>query len=104
VSVPSQLILRKLECLRLITKSIPLESVVSQLVQDGVFTKKFIEEKLSGKRSAEQEDALLIALENASKENGTIGLLHYEWEILPDLRAKISVLTPAGMREFEYIG
>lgn len=85
------------------TRTVPLESIILRLIEDGVFTKKAMDEKLHGKRDSEHEDAFLIAIENASKEGGTIGLLHYEWAILPDLKAKISVLTPAGMREFEYV-
>lgn len=96
------MILRKLECLRLITKTIPLESIASRLVEDGVFTKKYIDDSMKGKRESEREDAFLIAIENASKEGGTISLLYYEWSVLPEMRAKITIVTPAGIREFEY--
>jgi hypothetical protein len=85
-----------------VTKTIPIEVIVGRLIEDGVFTRKFADERISSKRDTEREDALLIALENASQEGGAIGLLHYEWSVLPDFKSKITILTPAGVREFEY--
>lgn len=95
-------ILRKLECLKLICKTTPLDAILDQLIDSGVFNKNKIEQHMRNLRPVEKEDALLILLENESKD-GNISLLYYEFSILPELSAKISILTPAGMREYSYV-
>jgi hypothetical protein len=87
----------------MVLKSVPVESLVSQLVSNGVFLKTHIEAKLSGKMPNDRDEALLIELENAAREGGTISLLHYEMSLLPDTKAKISVVGPAGVVEFEHL-
>jgi hypothetical protein len=102
MSIPPTKILRKLECIRLITRSVPLDSILDQLAEAGVFKRQYIEENIRGKRQNEKEDAFLIALEKAEREE-KITLLHYELQVLPDFKAKLSILTPAGLKEFEFI-
>jgi len=103
MSATSPKILRKLECLKMVLKSVPIDSVVSQLVSNGVFMRTQIEPRLSGKTPQDRDEALLIELENASREGGTISLLHYEMSLLPETKAKISIVGPAGIVEFEHI-
>lgn len=97
-SVPAKKSLRKLQVIKNITSmTISATDIAADLRSAGVFTDSVLNDI---KNTREKEEALLLAIEKASKD-GKIDLLEYEWTILPVERCKITILTPFGIKEYE---
>ncbi len=98
--IPSKKSLRKLEALNILCLVHSPEDILSQLVQDGVLVKDYISDVIRGKRQNEKVEALLVEIESAEK-NGRLNLVHFEWTVLPEHRVKLTLVTPAKVREYE---
>ena len=97
--LPSSKKLRKLKVIEIITsKSIDAVDLTDMLRRDGVLTDKNVAEIAISRNKAED---LFILLENAKKSN-ILDLLDYEWQMLPNERVVLTIVTPSGIREFRH--
>ena len=97
--IPNLKKLRKLKMLEIITsRSIDLMDIVYILKNDGAITENDASSLSASRNKAE---TLLIILE-AARSSGKLDLLSYEWQLLPSQRLSITMVTPAGIREFKH--
>lgn len=98
--IPSKTSLRKLEALKILCGIYNPEDIMSQLVQDGSLDKNSALAEIKSKRQDEKIEYLLILLESLNS-SGKIMLFDLEWSILPQHKVKLTLVTPAGVREYE---
>lgn len=95
----SQTNLRRAEALRLLSQTCSLESIVADLIIDRVLTGQDL---TSVRNSYCKHEELCIILHRAEVA-GKITLLWYEWQVLPELRIKLQVVSSAGVRVWEHL-
>jgi hypothetical protein len=101
-NLPNTKILRKLEVWKLICRNLTPEDIANQLIAANALRKDDVATYFIGKRPEEKIEALMVLVEKANKSE-KIYLLDYEWQILPLHMAKVTVVTPDGQKEFEYV-
>ena len=92
--------LRKLEALNILCEVYRPEDIMGQLVQDGSLDKTYALSEIKGKRPNEKTEILLVMLESLEKQ-GKLMLVDFEWVMLPQHKVKLTLVTPAGVREYE---
>jgi hypothetical protein len=98
--IPGNRLMRKLEALKLICAVYHPDDIFSQLIEDGALKTSEILEFIKGARREEKIEKLLTVLEQLNKD-GVLQLLEYEWIVLPAHKVKLSIVTPAKLREYE---
>ena len=99
-STPSKTSLRKLEALNILCGTHGPEDIMSQLIADGSLDKAYALSEIRGKRQSEKVEALLVMLDSLNK-SGKLMLVDFEWQMLPQHKVKLTLVTPAGVREYE---
>ena len=101
-NLPNTKILRKLEVWKLVCRNLSPEDIANQLITANAIHKDDVATYFTGKRTEEKIEALMILVEKANKSE-KIYLLDYEWQILPMHMAKVTIITPDGKKEYEYV-
>ena len=90
---------RKLQALKiLLSNTYDALHIAKIMLDDNVFTNDDME---AIKTAYDRSEELFIRVEKYKKA-GKLDLVHYEWSMLPNISVKISIVGPAGMREFSY--
>ena len=91
---------RKIEVWKLISKSLPMDHILSELEYAGIFKQN--EADFTGKSLEDKIIELMKLIEKAIKSDKII-LIDYEWVLLPDFKAKVTIITTTQIKEFEAI-
>lgn len=90
---------RKLQALKLLLENTYDAIHIAKTMKDDMVFSSDDFEKVKG--AYDRSEELFMMLERAKKA-GKLDLVDYEWQMLPIVSVKLTVVGPSGVREFTY--